>query len=338
MPVPDSPPVSWIRSMTKYIRILFILLCLYTGAGWAQTSGILVRFYHSSLDKASISDFLNDINANSGVIIEYTAGSIETNKVITLTGSPATIGSLLQQVLRGQKISILEKNNKIILVPSPVALSENTGNPYSLFGYIKETSSGEPLAAATIWDPVLQKGTLSNAHGYFALILPEGKHILRVSYVGYETSNVEVEVTQNTRFDIRLDPKSDEQAVIITSSNTQKKDESNKTNTWEDMDQAMLNEPDALGSLYLVPGVKNAPEIASGMLVRGGSPDQNIFLLDGNPVFNPTHLLGTLSIVNKTSFKSMFLYKSNFPACFGGGLSSVIDVLTKDGNMQQWRG
>src|SRR5206468_693738 len=100
----------------------------------------------------------------------------------------------------------------------------------------------------------------------------------------------------------------------------------------------VMGESDVLRTFYMDPGVKNIPEITNGMLVRGGSPDENVFLLDGNTIFNPTHLLGTLSIVNKTSVKSMQLYKSNFPARYGGGLSSVIDVMTKDGNMQEWHG
>lgn len=99
-----------------------------------------------------------------------------------------------------------------------------------------------------------------------------------------------------------------------------------------------MGETDVMRTLYQLPGVKSVPEINSGLLVRGGGQDQNIFLLDGNKIFNPTHLLGMLSIVNYTSVKSLNLYKSDFPARFGGGLSSVVDVFTKDGNMQQWRG
>src|SRR5262249_35259467 len=100
----------------------------------------------------------------------------------------------------------------------------------------------------------------------------------------------------------------------------------------------ILGENDVLRSLFILPGVINATDAINGLLVRGGEQDGNLFLLDGNPVFNPTHMLGALSIVNKTSMRSMQLFKNDFPSRYGGRLSAVIDVNTKDGNMEKWGG
>ena len=99
-----------------------------------------------------------------------------------------------------------------------------------------------------------------------------------------------------------------------------------------------LGENDPVRSVYLFPGVLNVPENFSSMLVRGGGPDENLFLLDGTQVYNPSHMLGALSIVNQTALRSMRFFKSDFPAKFSGSLSSVLDVYTKDGDMQQWHG
>lgn len=312
-------------------------MCFCVHVTKAQKQSLFSHPYQPSFSKATIKDFLEDVSRNA-IVIEYASTSIDTGKVIVLTGNPFTIGTVLQQVLKNQRINVVEKNNKIILVPSESILPEDAFVVYySVYGLIKEENSEEPLADATIWDPQYRKGVLSNAHGYFTLQLPEGKHLLQVSYAGYVTRQVEMDINNNARLDIRLATKPEIEEVVISSS-TVNKTATDKEKTEEESFDNVLGESDALRSLYLLPGVKNIPELTNGILVRGGSPDQNVFLLDGIPIFNPTHMLGMLSIVDKTSFKSMHLYKSNFPARYGGGLSSIIDVYTKDGNMKKWKG
>jgi hypothetical protein len=305
----------------------------------AQRVSLFSRPYTPSFSTGSIREFLNDINQHSPIIIEYAANFLDTGKVITLRGSPETIGMVLQQVLQEQKINLLEKNNKLIITPSPIPLPEDFFITwYSVYGIVKETISGEPLADATVWQPARQRGSYSNNHGYYTLLLPEGKNVLYLSYAGYNTHKMEINLKGNTRMDVYLTPKSDIEEVTVTSAPNATEADENKASKEANSYDIILGESDVLRSFYMDPGVKNIPEITYGMLVRGGSPDQNIFLLDGNTIFNPTHLLGALSIVNKTSVKSMHLYKKNFPARYGGGLSSVIDVMTKDGNMQKWQG
>ncbi|WP_162915685.1 TonB-dependent receptor [Paraflavitalea soli] len=306
---------------------------------WAQKSVFAIRSYIPSFQKATVKDFLDDINHSGKVVIEYASNNLDTAKVISLTGFPNTLGAVLQQVLKDQNVSILEKNNKIILIPSPVPLPADFFiTHYSIYGLIKEAISGEPLADATIWHPSLQKGSLSNTFGHYTLVLPEGKQVLFISYAGYNTRKLEVDLSENTRIDLTLEPKSNIQAVTISAESKPGQSAENISHGAEAVQDMFLGEPDAIRSLYMQPGIKNIPEITNGLLVRGGSPDQNVFLLDGNKVFNPTHLLGTLFIINKSAVKTLNLYKSNFPARYGGGLSSVIDVVTKDGNMQQWKG
>ncbi|OQP61808.1 hypothetical protein A3860_30545 [Niastella vici] len=305
----------------------------------AQRLSLFARPYTPTFDHGSIRDFLNDINLNSHIFIEYADNFIDTGKIITLRGSPETIGAVLQQVLADQKVNLLEKNNKLILTPSPIPLPEDFFiSWYSVYGYIKETVSGEPLADATVWQPDRQRGTYSNNHGYYTILLPEGRNVIYLSYAGYETHRMEIDLKASTRMDVHLTPKSEIEEVTVTPAPAATEIEENKASKEANSYDIILGESDALRSFYMDPGVKNIAEITYGMLVRGGSPDENVFLLDGNPIFNPTHLLGTLSIANKTSLKSMYLYKKNFPARYGGGLSSVIDVMTKDGNMQKWQG
>lgn len=317
-----------------------MLLCYIVFDAMAQKQTIIGKPYHPPFEKATIKDFLEEINAHSGTTIEYASNSIEGNKVVLLTGQPHTIGAVLKQVLYHQMISVVEKNNKLILVPSTTALSEDAFSSfYAVYGIIKESSSKEPLADASIWQALSQKGTHSNTFGYYTILLSEGQQTMLVSYAGYNSLAIPLNLNGHTRVDVELSPKTDAGEVIISSFNkAADKNGSFKVSGSGYPQNMIMGESDMVRSLYLLPGVQNAPQVTNGMLVRGGSPDQNIFLLDGNPIFNPTHMLGTLSIVNKTSLKSIHLYKSSFPARFGGGLSSVVDVVTKDGNMQEWKG
>lgn len=94
----------------------------------------------------------------------------------------------------------------------------------------------------------------------------------------------------------------------------------------------LFGEADLLKALSMTPGVSNGNEGTSGLFVRGGSPDQNLILLDDAPVYNTAHLFGLISIFNTDAIKSADLYKGYFPSQYGGRLSSVLDVKMKDGN------
>lgn len=302
----------------------------------AQDTSILSRPFHPSLKKGSIREFLEDLAKQGGIDVEYSSTFLEIKKVITLNGKEATVADLLRQLLVNQEVKAVEINNKLIIVrangtsPQPV---------YALYGFIKEDGSKEPLINATIRESATGKGTITNTYGYFSLPLTAGNHTLLVSYIGYTTKTVDVKLSGNTRTDIPLSLNGIVQEIIVTAGNSLKKGTGANIRTDEyEANNNLIGENDPVRSRDLQPGVINIQESTDGVLVRGGNPDQNLFLLDGNEVFNPTHLLGALSIVNKTSFKSMMFYKSDFPSRFGGLISSVTDVYTKDGNMSQWKG
>ena len=309
----------------------------------AQKYSFVSVSFKPSVKQGTVKELIEDVSTRSGFIIEYSSQFLDTAKLIRLSGEENNLGSVLQKILSGQKVTAIERNNKIILVPSLRPLPENSFSTlYSIYGIVKESVSKEPLLGVTIIDRQYKKGTISNNHGYFTFLLPEGKQTIQISYIGYQTSNLEIDITKNTRLDIELVPatESSPEVSVITTINDTKTDGSNKV-VIDDHGEAfsnILGEDDPLRLLYQFPGINAQPESAGSLLIRGGSPDQNVFLLDGNPIFNPTHILGSLSIVNTTSLKSLRLFKSDFPSRYGGGLSSVIDVFTKDGNMNVWKG
>lgn len=312
--------------------------CLFSLYGLSQKKSILYRPFHTHLQKATIREFLDEINARSGVVIEYASGAFSPDKVVDPGDDAVTLGALLQQLLAGEKVRAIEKNDKILLVPSPAPLPEDALLPvYSFFGIVSEEGSREPLGEASIWEPATHKGTVSNIHGYFSFSLPEGHHRLEITYAGYRPRILDVDLHWDLRSDVALSYREDIPEVVISASGEVRKGDRILPGQYDAYNN-FLGENDALRSLYLLPGVVNVADAVNGILVRGGEQDGNLFLLDGNPVFNPTHMLGALSIVNRTSLRSMQLFKSDFPSRYGGRLSSVIDVYTKDGNMQKWGG
>jgi len=322
----------------SFVLALFFFLSLNNII--AQKTDIRSRPYQSSIKKATVKTFLEEIRNKTGIVIEYSSNNLSLDNIIELDGTEKSLGMLLQKVLKDQRVKLLEKDNKIILAVSPTPINTDNLVPfYTLFGFINEDISMEPMIDATIVDTANQKIILTNAHGYYSISLPEGEHQLQVSYAGYIPKIIHLSLHANTRMDMGLIAKTEMTEVIVTADNQLKKNGSDKIPS--DLNESynfFLGENDPTRAAYLFPGVTSIPENFSGMLVRGGGPDENLFLLDGTQVYNPNHMLGALSVVNQTSLKSLRLFKSDFPSRFSGSLSSVIDVYTKDGNMEHWQG
>lgn len=325
------------------MKNLLLLIIIFVGfhVGTFAQKKILSRTYNAKRTTATVAEFLEEIKQYSGIILEYSSNNLEANKLIKLNGDENTIGELLEKVLDSQHLKLLEQNDKIILVPSPeqFTLQEYLPARYTLFGYIKEENSKEPLIDATIYESDSQRGIMSNSYGYFNLSLTEGIHHIIITYAGMEPVVLDVDMHHNLRKDISLSIKKESYSSVVVQSESEAKDASMKLATKKLAPyNFLMGEADPVRAAYILPGVKNVPEAFNGFLVRGGGTDENLFLLDGNPVYNPSHMLGALSIVNQSVVKSIRLYKSDFPARFSGALSSVIDVYTKEGNMQSWHG
>lgn len=206
---------------------------------------------------------------------------------------------------------------------------------YTISGYVKEVQTGEYLAYASVYDSLTGEGTIANNYGFYSLSLPQGTVILKAEMASYQGISQKIALDKNLIIDIEM-PIVEVATVVI-------KDDKNIA------EQAQMSiiripierlkaipsiggEKDILKALALTPGVSIGAEGTSGLLVRGGSPDQNLMLLDGATVYNASHLFGFLSVFNPDALKSVELYKGAFPARFGGRLSSVIDIMMKEGN------
>ena len=248
----------------------------------AQKNEILSQPYRSSLSRATVKDFLDEINTKTGLIIEYSSNNLQLEKMIEPEGKETSIGLLLQKVLKDQKVKLVEKNHKLILAPSSTPVNpDHLVASYIIFGFIKEGEGKEPLIEATISESGNQKMIITNTHGYYSLSLPEGAHQLQVTYTGYTPKMIDMSLHSNTRMDFEMSPNASLQEVLVTSANHPNKDGAEKIpGDLNDAYNYFLGENDPIVPFYGFPGVLNVPENFSSMLVRGGGPDENLFLLE----------------------------------------------------------
>jgi len=232
----------------------------------------------------------------------------------------------------------------ILFFASLLTTSLYAQKTFTISGSIQDNRSGEALIAANVYDVLSNKGAVSNTFGFYSLTLPEGKVELFASYVGYQNQKETFVLDKDIVINFNLEIGNQLEEVTIVGSKTQKIEKKTQMSQIEvqvsDIEKipSLLGEVDVLKTLQLLPGVQGGTEGLNGVYVRGGSPDQNLIILDGVPVYNVSHLMGFLSVFNTDAIKNATLTKGGFPARYGGRLSSVIEINMKEGNNQEFHG
>ena len=215
---------------------------------------------------------------------------------------------------------------------------------YTLSGYVRDAQSGEPLIQATVLNQTTGQGVATNRYGYYSLTLPTTDTLrLRFSYVGYAPAPLTGPLQRDTVINVNLTSNNLLEEVVVEAPEDAVHERTQMSLVSVRPEQvqmmpALLGEADILKTLQLMPGVQSGNEGTTGLYVRGGSPDQNLILLDGVPVYNVSHLFGFFSVFNPSSVSYIELIKGGFPARYGGRLSSVLDIRMKEGNMKQFAG
>ena len=226
----------------------------------------------------------------------------------------------------------------------PMAMAQNTSKSHTISGYVTDGKSQETLLGASVYDAATMKGAVTNNYGYYTLKLAEGRVDFRASFVGYEPYQAQFELKKDTVIHIALTQSNLLNEVTVTARAIESNVKGTQMSTIElpvmqlKKVPALFGETDVIKALQLLPGVQSGTEGSAGMYVRGGGPDENLILLDGVPLYNVNHAAGFFSAFNADAIKNVTLYKGNFPARFGGRLSSVVDVRMKDGDMYEYHG
>ena len=213
---------------------------------------------------------------------------------------------------------------------------------YAVSGHIK-SEMRESLLGATVYVTELKTGVATDENGYYTINLPEGTYTFTITYIGFLSQTQKVQVKGKTKLDIKLASAAvEEKEVIITGSRTDKNVTSTEVSRIELSSEkikslpVIFGEPDVLKAITLLPGIKSGGEGSTGFYVRGGGPDQNLIMMDEAVIYNPSHLLGFLSVFNTDAVKSVDVIKGGMPAQYGGRLSSVINVGLREGNDEKY--
>ncbi len=219
----------------------------------------------------------------------------------------------------------------------------------NLSGFIYDASTGETLIGANISIKSIVRGANTNVSGYYVIPkLDPGSYEVAASYVGYKTSaqKITLRSNENRRLDIRLEPQDIMgREIVITADSARTVDKLfDRPVSKIELTPQELNsmprviEADLLRTLQSLPGIVPISDFSSAIYVRGGTPDQNLFMVDGTDVYNPEHAFGLFSTFNTDAIKKVEVYKGAFGAEYGGRLSSVLVITNNDGNRNRFEG
>ncbi len=220
----------------------------------------------------------------------------------------------------------------------------------TISGLVVNKSNGQPIEYVNVIIKESQVGSVTNHKGYFVITgLKPGQYTVLITAIGFSSINTTVTINKDSddaysKFEI--EKKSLEGTTIKVVSqyedeivNTPDIKVSNYTRSTEQLqDMVSLGEADVIRSIITLPGVAPISDFSSGMYVRGGSPDQNLILIDDIDVYNPNHFGGIFSTFNTDAVDNVELLKGGFPAKYGERLSSVLNVRNRDGNRKKFEG
>ncbi|MCK0109063.1 TonB-dependent receptor [Flavobacteriaceae bacterium S0825] len=215
---------------------------------------------------------------------------------------------------------------------------------FVLTGNIKNETTGEPIANAAILVKENNTGTTTDSKGNYELTLGTGLNTLEVSALGKSKIEKIIIIYNNGELNFILNDDFESLDEVFIEANKDRNVVKAITGvSLIDVEEIkniplVLGERDILRVAIALPGITNAGEGASGYNVRGGKTDQNLILLDNSVVYNPSHFFGIFSALNPFTSKNASIYKGNIPAEFGGRLSSVFDIKTKEGNTKKFSG
>ncbi len=212
-------------------------------------------------------------------------------------------------------------------------------------GTVTDSENGEDLIGAFISVSGTNVRATTNEYGFYSLTLPRGSYTLNVVYISYKSQSLSVELSGDQKINFALKPSTNELEEVVVSAERKNANVSKPEMSVERLSSktikaipALMGEVDVIKAIQLLPGVQAAAEGTSGFSVRGGGHDQNLILLDEATVYNASHLMGFFSVFNNDAVHDVKLYKGDIPATFGGRLSSLMDIRTKNGNNQRLSG
>lgn len=311
-------------------HLLAVLLLCISVTSMAQK--ITIKFHNTTIKEA-----LHQLEKKTqGSSFSYNNNVKGLHKKVTRTYTNKSIRQVLNDLLHPVKLSYKKVGNTIIIYETS---KNNKQKKQTVSGYVYDKSTGEVLIGATVFSAETGKGTSTNNYGFYSLTVPENSNTVWVSYMGYKNKMLTI---NNKRQDVYLivdTAELDEIEIKGTKKTLQKKYAGAVNITSAEIKEIplLLGEPDVLKAIQQQNGIRTVTDGSSFYYVRGGNFDQNLVLLDEAPLYNASHMLGLVSVINGDVIKNTSFYKGFFPAKYSGRLASVLDISTKDGNKKNFQ-
>jgi hypothetical protein len=240
----------------------------------------------------------------------------------------------------------INRNNQSIAKTKTVRIGKErrgfTKKAYTLSGYVYDADTGQPTSNLALVVKSSNLGTVTESNGYYEIKLPAGVNILETSGLGTEKRQTRIVIYEDGTLNLNLRSQFEELSEVVLQNQGVKNVEDTNVGrtqiTTEDSKNIplVLGERDVLKVATLQPGITTAGEGATGFNVRGGKTDQNLILLEDGVIYNPSHFFGIFQALNPLVVSSVNIYKGNIPAEFGGRISSVFDIETKDADKNKF--
>ena len=343
----DSVKISYSGSnvaFSKFVDDIEIShqIKFYYDPQWVDSLFISVNFKNLSIGQA-LNQILQNKNlhyysdSNGNIII--TKSNIKTelsDKWITIDSSKRS-----SNYNRANSDNIIEKytsfDDKKKIEEISFGVKNSKGNA-TLTGYIKDLETGEPLIGAIAFIDNSNIGATADVDGYYRINIKCGTYKIGFKTLGMTTIFKKVNLYSNGNININLSKDMVALKEVVITENRNNNVKSNQLG-FEKLSAKEIKElpyatgeRDIIKASLLLPGVQTVGESSSGINIRGGAADQNLFIFNNVPIFNTSHMLGMFSAFNADLIKDFELYKSSIPIEYGGRISSVFDIRSKQGN------
>ncbi|MEE9438327.1 MAG: carboxypeptidase-like regulatory domain-containing protein, partial [Saprospiraceae bacterium] len=324
--------------MGRFNICLPVLFLLLPCSIFAQGSNILKKIIPLSSRTNSLSNHVNNLLNFHDVSIAFNSSKVNVDEIITFEKRNIQLSDLITQLFYKEDIKLTISANKILVTFEND--KENKISNVTYRGYIYDQITGEILVGASVVDLNSCTSTFSNEDGFYSLTIPLESLKISINYLGYKSKTIES--SANTKLDVKLEFDNEIAPILINSvvGNNYVIGSGGAKIKLDDIDgfQSISGENDLVTAVRKDAGVQSGSEGQSGLYVRGGSPDQNLVLLEGIPLYEINHAAGFSSMFIEESINNVDFIKSGFPARFGGRLSSVLNVQLKEGDKSGYHG
>ncbi len=325
---------------------------IHVAEEWLQNRTVTKYYMNTSLEEI-LSDLLADTQLNYYISPDYRIIITQNNRIYSdlpenFFGETEIMTVDSEETEFSTNIFLSEKesdsNQKIATIRIGKEQKSYPQKRFRLSGTIKNAANNEPVANMALIVRALAIGTTTDNKGRYTLNLPVGLNVVETSSLGYASTTTNIIIYNNGNYDFSVEENYELLDEVVLKANAiSNVDDATTGNTKIGAEQSkniplVLGERDLLKVATTLPGVTTAGEGAAGFNVRGGKTDQNLILLDNAVVYNPSHFFGIFQALNPFAINDVNIYKGAIPAEFGGRLSSVFDISTKNPDTEKFKG